>query len=235
MKTRDERNQYFDPRTKLAVLIVLSIIMMGGSYQTKFYYFPAVLPLIFFYVERQWESAVEYVLLFSVCLGAQNMILPEIRGTGGFLLVPIIILPLYFLPTIGAARYLISTTTAGEFTASMDKMHMPRGITVSMAVIFRFFPTLREEWRAIGDAMKLRGIGLFGKKAGKVLEYRLVPMLMCSIKIGDELSAAALTRGLDSECRRTSIHKVCLKGQDAVMLCLCFIMLTTQIFFWIGG
>ena len=29
-----------------------------------------------------------------------------------------------------------------------------------------------------------------------ILEYRMVPMMICSVKIGEELSAAALTRGL---------------------------------------
>ena len=35
-----------------------------------------------------------------------------------------------------------------------------------------------------------------GKNPFLMLEYRLVPLMVSVVKIGDELSAAALTRGL---------------------------------------
>ncbi len=41
--------------------------------------------------------------------------------------------------------------------------------------------------------MKMRGIRFGGGKASAMLEYRLVPVIMCSVKIGEELNAAALT------------------------------------------
>ena len=225
----------FDPRTKLAIVAAMSIITMGGYYQSGFHYLPALLPLVLFCSGRQWLSSLRYAGCFALCWGAQHFLLPQVSGAAGFLLAALCMLPLYFLPTVGAAQYLIRTTTAGEFVAAMERMHVPRGLTISVAVIFRFFPTLTEEWRAISDAMKMRGVGLFSKKAGKYLEYQLVPMLMCSISIGDELSAAALTRGLDSECSRTSIHEVRLGWQDTCLLLVCAAMLLMQLLFWMGG
>lgn len=44
--------------------------------------------------------------------------------------------------------------------------------------------------------MKMRGIKLGGKKSSKILEYKLIPMITCSVKIGEELSASAITRAL---------------------------------------
>ena len=225
----------FDPRTKLAVVVTMSIITMGGFYQSGFHYLPAVLPLVLFFSGKQWLSSLRYAGCFGLCWGLQAFVLPKTAGAVGFLLAALCMLPLYFLPTVGAAQYLIKTTTAGEFVAAMEKIHLPSGFIISVAVIFRFFPTLMEEWRAISDGMKMRGVGLFTKKAGKYLEYKLVPMLMCSISIGDELSAAALTRGLDSECCRTSIHEVRLVWQDAFMLLACLVILLLQLMFWIGG
>ena len=225
----------FDPRTKLAVVAAMSIITMGGYYQSGFHYLPAVLPLALFLTGKQWLSGLRYAGCFGLCWGLQVYLLPKTAGATGFLLAALCMLPLYFLPTVGAAQYLIRTTTAGEFVAAMERMHVPNGFTISVAVIFRFFPTLMEEWRAISDAMRMRGVGLFSKKAGKYLEYKLVPMLMCSVSIGDELSAAALTRGLDSECRRTSIHEVRLAWQDAALLVICLGILLLQLVFWIGG
>ena len=146
----------------------------------------------------------------------------------------IIVMPLYFLPTVAAGTYMITTTTVSEFIASMERMHMPRALTISAAVMFRFFPTVMREWHAIGDAMKMRGIRLRGGKAGAMLEYRLVPMLMCSIKIGEELSAASLTRGLDGPVKRTNICRIGIHMQDVIILLLCAVGLGIQICLWIG-
>lgn len=57
--------------------------------------------------------------------------------------------------------------------------------------MFRFFPTVGEEYGSIADAMRMRGIRFGGGKPAKMLEYRMVPLMISCVKIGDELSAAA--------------------------------------------
>lgn len=47
---------------------------------------------------------------------------------------------------------------------------------------------------SINDAMRMRDIRFGGKNAGKMIEYRLLPLLVCSARIGEELNAAAITR-----------------------------------------
>lgn len=58
---------------------------------------------------------------------------------------------------------------------------VPKSFSIPFAVILCFFPSVKEEWRSIIAAMKLRGIGL---NVGNVLthpiqtiEYLLVPLL----------------------------------------------------------
>ena len=62
--------------------------------------------------------------------------------------------------------------------------------------------------------MKMRGIRFGGGKASAMLEYRLVPVIMCSVKIGEELNAAALTRGLGGPVKRTNICEIGFHVQD---------------------
>ena len=106
-------------------------------------------------------------------------------------------------------------------------------------VIFRFFPTVSEEYQAIRDAMKMRGIRFGGKNPFLMVEYRLVPLIVSVVKIGDELSAAALTRGLGAPGRRTNLCRIGFHAQDlmAALFCVaCFalFLLQPQIAFW-GG
>jgi energy-coupling factor transporter transmembrane protein EcfT len=96
--------------------------------------------------------------------------------------------------------------------------------------MFRFFPTVAEEWSAIGDAMRMRGVRFGGGKAGAILEYRIVPMMICSVKIGEELSQAALTRGLGGPGKRTNICKLGFHVQDILFLLICLGAFAAQIY-----
>lgn len=84
------------------------------------------------------------------------------------------------------------------------------------SIRFRFFPTIREEYSAIHDAMRLRELST--KNPLSMLEYRLVPLLMCIVSIGNELSASALTRGLNSPVKRTNVCPIGLGWIDFAAL-----------------
>lgn len=225
----------FDPRTKLAVLITLVLLILGGSFQTDMFYIPAIAPLVILLLSKMWKGATTYFVVYGASICLQEFWLANIPGLAKYLVMIVVGLLLYFGPSIAMAYYVVTTTTVSEFIAGMERLHMPRQIMIPMAVMFRFFPTVMEEWHAIGDAMKMRGIRLRGGKAGSILEYRLVPMLMCSVKIGEELSAASLTRGLGGPVKRTNICNIGIRAQDVLMLLLCLTGLVVQVILWIRG
>lgn len=148
------------------------------------------------------------------------------RGMGGFLYYIILgscgVLG-RFLPCIMMGRYLMESTTVSEFTAAMKKLHVSDNIIIPLSVMFRFFPTVLDEADSISSAMKMRGIRIGGKHASKIIEYRMVPLMTCCVNIGEELSAAALTRGLGGEVKRTNICRIGFRLQDYAALALCLI------------
>ena len=68
----------------------------------------------------------------------------------------------------------------------MDRIHVPQKVVIPLSVVFRFFPTVKEEYVSIRDAMKMRGI-ITVRSPMKMLEYRIVPLMMSVAKIGEEL------------------------------------------------
>ncbi|HPY85014.1 MAG TPA: energy-coupling factor transporter transmembrane component T, partial [Ruminococcus flavefaciens] len=82
------------------------------------------------------------------------------------------------------------------------------------------FLRILEEFSDINTAMKMRDIRLGGRNAGKFIEYRLVPLMVCSVNIGNELSAAALTRGLGTKVRRTNICRIGFHAADIAVILL---------------
>ena len=111
----------------------------------------------------------------------------------------------------------------------MERLKMPQAITIPMSVMFRLFPTIGSEWKSIRRAMRMRSIRLGGARAGQVLEYQLVPMMTSSVRIGEELSASALTRGLGAPVRRTNICRIGLRVQDIILLAGCLFVIAVWI------
>lgn len=82
----------------------------------------------------------------------------------------------------------------------------------------------------IRDAMKIRGITTL-RSPIKMLEYRIVPLMVSIAKIGEELSAAALTRGLGAPQKRTNI---CAIGFGALDIFFFLLSIPCWAAFFIG-
>ena len=84
--------------------------------------------------------------------------------------------------------------------------------------MFRFFPTISEENSAISEAMRMRQVAGKKRNVFKKLEYELVPVMMSTIRIADELSQASMTKGLGGDIKRTHICEVGLRFRDYLLL-----------------
>lgn len=178
-------------------------------------------PAILLLTSKQCAKAVGYIAVFSVFYAVQIYVLPHLTGILNFLVLFTTGFFCRILPSVAIAAYAVKTTTVSELISGMERIHMPKEVTIPLTVMFRFFPTVFQESEAISDAMKMRGIKLGGKKSSKILEYKLIPMITCSVKIGEELSAAAITRGLGAPVKRTNICQLKFNFADVVLILFC--------------
>lgn len=127
-----------------------------------------------------------------------------------------------FMPTIMAFILLFKTTKISEFMAAFEKFHVPYVVVIPFTVMFRFFPTVKEEWEGIRNAMAFRGIGLGAKSLllhpVRSAEHILVPLLFSCVNIMDELVAASLARGLDSDKERTCYFDLNMRICDYLLI-----------------
>lgn len=56
------------------------------------------------------------------------------------------------------AGLVISTTKVGEFLPAMARLRISKKLTIPIAVMLRYLPTIREDWHFIKDAMRLRDV-----------------------------------------------------------------------------
>ena len=211
-----------DPRTKLYMILIVSAVVMMTATTPLLWtvrIIMTLIPVTLLIIEKKYTSAFAFSFLYIAALIMTFVFLSE-ESTGLFksLLTGYSGIVVQFMPCLITAWYVVRTTKIDEFMSAMQKMHVPDGITISLAVVMRFFPTIMEEYSAISDAMKMRGISLGGGSAAKMVEYRMIPLLFSCVNIGDELSAAAITRGLGGTVKRTSVEELRLNIGDWLLI-----------------
>lgn len=211
-----------DPRTKLFMIFAVSFIVMVNAVtplEWAIRIIVTLIPIFLLMTEGKYASAFRFLIFYGAALVLLRFCISE-NSTGilSALLVGYCGIVAQFMPALITAWYVIRTTKIGEFMSAMQKMHVPDGISVSLAVVMRFFPTIKEEYSSINDAMKMRGIAFGGGKVTKMIEYRMIPLLFSCVSIGEELSAAAVTRGMGAPVRRTSPYELHIKAADIIMI-----------------
>ena len=161
---------------------------------------------LFFWLRGSKKEALRSFLVFALLY-----FLPNFEGAmalPGFLkmfVALLVVVKMFYLPFM-AGKYLIQTSDVGDIITSMDAVHVPRAIAIPVAVMFRFFPSFKEEHHHIKQAMKIRGITW--KNPLRYGEYVSIPLLILSSTIADDIAMAAETRGIGIEGEKTRFREV---------------------------
>ena len=223
-----KKGMKFDPRTKLLLLITLCTLMLSTSNTGLMLYMKpllALIPFVLLLLTAKYAAGILYFGLYA--LGFSLEIFWSAFGNPalGFVILTVSAIITRFTPCVIAAFFLMTTTSVSEFIGSMKKMHMTDKITIPLSVIFRFFPTVKEDAGAINAAMKMRGIT--PKSPLLMMEYRMVPLIISTVKAGEDLSCSALTRGLGSPKKRTNLCDIGFHFWDWILcgICICAVLI----------
>ena len=214
-----------DPRTKLALVATVCTIMISGrvgGIMTVIHPILALVPFVLLLFSRRVKAAVCYMIAYAAAYSMISFVMPATSGIISILIGATAGIIYRMMPSLITGYFVVNTTKVSEFNAAMEHMHVSTKITIPMSVMFRFFPTIKEESSAIKDAMHMRGISSL-RNPMEMLEYRLVPLLMSVVKSGEELSISALTRGLSVDIKRTNICKIGFHFPDLVCFLLCIV------------
>ena len=111
-----------------------------------------------------------------------------------------------------------------DLLAALQAMGAPQAVLIPCMVVLRFFPTIRRDASHLMESLKTRrvlaGRGYALRHPALVCELLVVPLLMRSVRVSDELAASALVRGLGGEIRPTMLHSLSFGARDAVVAAL---------------
>lgn len=204
----------FDPRTELLLLLLANVVAFTQhSVWVEITW--VVLLLLLIIACGCKKTAGKLAIVFGMCLFLQYYIFPngpKILASSFTILVSY---ARKIFPCLIVGTLILQKTPVRELMVALRKCHIPQGLIIPLSVTIRYFPALKEEVGYIKDAMKLRNIHGMQK-----MECLLVPIMISATTTAEELSAAAVTRGIENPAHKTSMLVMKFGVQD--YLCLAF-------------
>ncbi len=222
----------FDPRSKLAVVIFASfLLMLRVDWVTEILFVLVMFMLLT--INGGFKKGLLLACLYALILGVEVVFFQKITGPITAFLSFLLVANRLLLPPVMAATFASNQTKMSEWIAAMKKMKVPKVIIVPFAVVCRFFPVLVQDFKQIRRAMKFRGIGINSidliKHPLLTLEYIVVPILVSVETASIDLSAASLVRGLGSDSINTSIYEVKFRVQDYLLFLLLILFFFVEV------
>ena len=191
-----------DPRTGLLLLVLANIIAFSSK---NLWVELGTLGLLLFLTVLcgRLRSACKWGAVILILFALQWYILP---ASPKIIATSFSIFANYarkMLPCLMIGGLLISTLSLREIIAALRSFHVPQKLIISISVTLRYFPAIKEEIGHIRDAMRLRNIHGLEK-----VEATLVPLMISATNTAEELSAAAVTRGIENPAKKTSMIRL---------------------------
>ncbi|EGY80749.1 energy-coupling factor transporter transmembrane component T [Peptoniphilus indolicus] len=202
-----ENNRRLNPNpiTKLFVVGLLGLTVVHSIHPILEWALIFIISIMYL-INGFRKEAIKNILLFGILFLAPNFkILAQLPFLIKMLFSLIFVLRMFYIP-FAAGKFLIKTSDVGSIISSMDVLKIPSVISIPIAVMFRFFPSFAEERENIKMAMKIRGIET--KNPFKYLEYVIVPLLIISSNIADDISKAAETKCIANPIKKTRYVRV---------------------------
>ena len=223
---------YLDPRTKLFLIL---LCVLSAMFAPNLYFQFALVAVIGLLAALcgKWQYALRGILAYALICAFTVWCMGVMTGTWRTMFVAFLGLIHKVYACGMLAGLVISTTKVGEFLSAMTRLHVPKKLTIPIAVMLRYLPTIQEDWHYIKDAMRLRDVSptLWGflKAPALTVNCIYVPLLTAASKAADELSIASVTRGIENPKPRTCLINIRMQAADFLVLVLFAAFLTGEI------
>ena len=223
---------HLDPRTKL-FLILLCVLSAMFAPNLYFQFILVILIGVLAVLSGKWRYALRGILVYALICIFTIWCMRIMTGTWRTMFVAFLGLVHKVYACGMLAGVVISTTKVGEFLSAMARLHVPKKLTISLAVMLRYLPTIREDWHFIKDAMRLRDVSPtwigFLKAPAMTVNCIYVPLLTAASKAADELSIASVTRGIENPKPRTCLAAIQMHAADYLAMMLLAAFLITEL------
>ena len=127
------------------------------------------------------------VVLYVLFLLLQYFVMPIMPRTLAMVISIFAVQFRKLFPTLMVLILITRTTRVSEIIATMTKRGVPQPLAITLAVTFRYFPAVIEEWHYIRDAMRIRRIENTKlnpiKRIVRTMECYMVPIFVSATQM----------------------------------------------------
>lgn len=220
----------FNPLTLVILNIIFPVVIFLGK-GVIYEIVCMLISIVVLVIYKRYTQTLKFIILYvSLSLVAylistcKIILITDLFGT-------LVYIFLRMIPVMMISYILVKDIKSNELLSSFEQIHLPKKLMLSITVALRFFPTYKLEIKMIRESLKMRNINVKITEPLKYLEYWIVPVLMRMNLISEEMTATAMTKGVESPNRRTSFYNVKMKKVDYIFLSiilLVFIFLLTK-------
>lgn len=223
----------------MGVLIISTAISMGLSLKSIFSRLLPLLPLFLMIIvftgfagTQDFLHQENKTILFTIPIGfkmAGSGIILEM-SKGGLMLGLSFLLRL--INMVVMTILILESTDLDDFINLFIRLKLPHSLSFIITTAIRFVPELDKKRNLIINAQRARGID--PDQGGWLRHFKvrisiMIPLIINSIIMADQLSMALLNRGFGYKNHWTILSELRLEKKDYLALIICFFILTSGI------
>jgi energy-coupling factor transport system permease protein len=206
-----------DPRTKLVLLIAVTVlcafienIILLIAMGVCLFALMALSKIL----KSVFKFMIFFIIFWATAIIITTVITRDLAYSVGYFS------PFFarFFIILSAGFLFAFTTPPSKLAQSLQKLKFPPSIIFTFTITLRYIPTLAREAESIINALKLRGIKIKGMDLIKRPSYFyrgiIIPLIIRTIKISDEVAIAAESRGFKANYQRSSLNEIKLGRND---------------------
>lgn len=210
------------PVTKIGLLIIatLYVYLPLSPFFKMIWMVIAIIPLL---CSQHYKWGFGFLMIYIIQVVVSHHLLPLITNTFLMFIVSYLTIGLRVLmPGLSLAVYAFLTTPVHQWLAAFQYLKMPNWLFIPLSVMVRFFPTIKQDYISIRQALAIRGVGTSTwqllKHPLQSLEYMIVPLLLDAVKVSEDLTVSGLTKGIGMSVKRTSFYQISFQMEDIVYI-----------------
>lgn len=208
------------PDIRILIIQTITAVILTGSLRTVYAIYALfavcdIAVLILCGRKVFVRELITYAVINAIIWLLSELYIPVLSD----IFLPFLLMIMRIYPAFLTLKIMSARAQADEMLYAFDKMHIPKSFSIPFMVVYRYVPTILQEFKRIDESLKMRDLGFSFRNLKhpiRIVSSYVVPILARSEKLSEELSAASLCKGLNTERKRTSLTDVRISAQDIV-------------------
>lgn len=224
-KEKYQLSDKINPLTIVGLILLLSVVLTAGE---QLQYFIALIFALWMLLLFAYKKVFGTVCTLVVIWGIVCLLKPFLGNVLVGSIYTMLLIVLKFSPIFILGRVL-SSYSSSHLMAAFRKIGIGGSIGIGITIFFRFVPEISIRMKEIRNGMKIRGFKASILKPVKSFELYFVPLMYKCIDISDTLTCSIISKGIEYDGKKTSIHEVKFTILDVLMLAIGIVLVLVSV------